>query len=120
MGYTVHLHYFGFTGQQAETHHNQGKSTSVPVDNQEGESGTDKGDKVAGNVEEVNDMLLFLVSCNFTMCNNFLQAASMYLRGVKYEKSGDVVEAIRFYKRAMQLVPDIEERIYTYQESKGK
>lgn len=83
--------------QQAETHHNQGKSTSVPVDNQEGESGTDKGNKVAGNEEE---------------------AASMYLRGVKYEKSGDVVEAIRFYKRAMQLVPDIEERIYTYQESK--
>lgn len=44
----------------------------------------------------------------------------MYLRGVKHEKSGEVVEAIRFYKRAMQLVPDIEERIYTIQKNKGK
>lgn len=43
----------------------------------------------------------------------------MYLRGVKHEESGEVVEAIKFYKRAMQLVPDIEQRIYTYPKNKG-
>ncbi|XP_046656494.1 F-box only protein 9-like isoform X2 [Daphnia pulicaria] len=46
------------------------------------------------------------------------EAKSLYLRGVKHEKSGEVVEAIKFYKRAMQLVPDIEERIYTYPKNK--
>nr|CAH0098555.1 unnamed protein product [Daphnia galeata] len=46
------------------------------------------------------------------------KATSLYLCGVKHEKSGEVVEAIKFYKRAMQLIPDIEERIYTYPKNK--
>ena len=30
------------------------------------------------------------------------------------------MEAIRYYKRAMQLVPDIEQKMYTYSKAKGK
>jgi hypothetical protein len=37
----------------------------------------------------------------------------MYLQGVSFEQSGQVVEAIRYYKRAMQLVPDIEKKVYS-------
>ena len=37
----------------------------------------------------------------------------MYLEGVKYEQNGEMLEAIKCYKRAMQLVPDIEQRMYT-------
>ena len=44
----------------------------------------------------------------------------MYLCGVRHEESGEVVEAIRYYKRAMQLVPDIEQRMYTYPQNKDK
>lgn len=43
----------------------------------------------------------------------------MFLRGVKYEESGELVEAIKFYKRAIQLVPDIEQKIYDFQQRKG-
>lgn len=41
-----------------------------------------------------------------------VQAATMYLQGVRCEESGQVVEAIKHYKRAMQLVPDIEKKMY--------
>jgi uncharacterized protein YkuJ len=37
----------------------------------------------------------------------------MYMQGVSFEQSGQVVEAIRYYKRAMQLVPDIEKKVYS-------
>ena len=38
---------------------------------------------------------------------------------VKYEQSGEVVEAIRWYKKALHLDPDIEQQIYT-ETRKGK
>ena len=38
----------------------------------------------------------------------------MYLCGVRHEQTGDVVQAIKFYKRALHLVPDIEDKIYSY------
>jgi len=41
------------------------------------------------------------------------KAATMYLQGVKHEQNGEMLEAIRHYKRAMQLVPNIEELIYS-------
>ncbi len=44
----------------------------------------------------------------------------MYLEGVKCEQSGRVVDAIRHYKRAMQLVPDIEQKMYGTTKTKGK
>lgn len=31
---------------------------------------------------------------------------------VKYEQSGEVVEAVKWYKKALQLNPDIEQQIY--------
>lgn len=36
----------------------------------------------------------------------------MFLKGVEHEQSGKLYEAIQFYKRAVQLVPDIEFRLY--------
>ncbi|XP_044262113.1 F-box only protein 9 [Tribolium madens] len=39
------------------------------------------------------------------------QAKKLFLKGVELEKSGKLYEAIQFYRRAVQLVPDIEFRI---------
>lgn len=36
------------------------------------------------------------------------------------EKSGKLYEAIQFYRRAMQLVPDIEFRLYDTSKTKSK
>ncbi|GLH13821.1 F-box only protein 9-like [Gryllus bimaculatus] len=41
-----------------------------------------------------------------------LQARTMFLKGVEHEQSGKLYEAIQFYRRAVQLVPDIEFRLY--------
>jgi len=40
------------------------------------------------------------------------KATNLYLKGVKHEQSGDMVEAIRHYKQAIKLVPNIEELMY--------
>ncbi|XP_061766299.1 F-box only protein 9 isoform X1 [Nerophis ophidion] len=40
------------------------------------------------------------------------KAAELFLRAVQEEQKGAVYEAIKFYRLAMQLVPDIESKIY--------
>ena len=37
---------------------------------------------------------------------------AMYLTGVEHEESGELLEAIKYYKRAIHLSPDVEQRIY--------
>lgn len=41
-----------------------------------------------------------------------LQAKNLFLKGIEHEQSRKFYEAIQFYKRAEQLVPDIEIRLY--------
>lgn len=53
----------------------------------------------------------------FVFFNNYtemyiLQARKLFLKGVENEQLGKLYEAIQFYKRAVQLVPDIEIRLY--------
>lgn len=36
----------------------------------------------------------------------------LFLKGVENEQNGKLYEAIQFYRRAVQLVPDIEFRLY--------
>lgn len=40
-----------------------------------------------------------------------MQAKRLFLKGSEMERSGKLYEAIQFYRRAMQLVPDIEFRL---------
>lgn len=40
------------------------------------------------------------------------KAMAMYLTGVEHEESGELLEAIKYYKRAIHLSPDVEQRIY--------
>lgn len=42
------------------------------------------------------------------------QARELFLQGVHLEQTGRLYEAIRYYKRAVQLVPDIEYRAFQY------
>lgn len=41
-------------------------------------------------------------------------AKKWFLEGVEHEKSGRLIEAIRYYKKAVQLVPDIEFKLCDY------
>lgn len=40
------------------------------------------------------------------------KAQSMFLKGVQHEQDGKLYEAVKFYRQAVQLVPDIEFRLY--------
>ncbi|XP_012260502.2 F-box only protein 9 isoform X2 [Athalia rosae] len=40
------------------------------------------------------------------------KAKMLFLKGIEHEQTGKLYEAIQFYKRAVQLVPDIEFRLY--------
>ncbi|XP_058799475.1 F-box only protein 9 [Phymastichus coffea] len=40
------------------------------------------------------------------------KAKNLFLQGIENEQSGKLYEAIQFYRRAVQLVPDIEFRLY--------
>ncbi|KAJ9581092.1 hypothetical protein L9F63_023731, partial [Diploptera punctata] len=40
------------------------------------------------------------------------EAKNLFLKGVENEQNGKLYEAIQFYRRAVQLVPDIEFRLY--------
>lgn len=44
--------------------------------------------------------------------NEEQQATALFLQGAELERKGKVYEAIRLYRRSIQLVPDIEKRIY--------
>ncbi|KAK2711549.1 F-box only protein 9-like [Artemia franciscana] len=41
-----------------------------------------------------------------------LEAKELFLKGVQFEQTGKMVEAIRYYRRALLLVPDIESKVY--------
>ncbi|XP_049870681.1 F-box only protein 9 isoform X2 [Pectinophora gossypiella] len=40
------------------------------------------------------------------------RAKQLFLRGVEFERAGKLYEAIQHYKRAMQILPDVETRLY--------
>ncbi|KAJ2947290.1 hypothetical protein O0L34_g17006 [Tuta absoluta] len=40
------------------------------------------------------------------------KAKQLFLRGVEFERGGKLYEAIQHYKRAMQILPDVETRLY--------
>ncbi|XP_013192861.1 F-box only protein 9 [Amyelois transitella] len=40
------------------------------------------------------------------------KAKSLFMRAVELERGGDLYEAIQHYKRAMQILPDVESRLY--------
>ena len=40
------------------------------------------------------------------------KAKNLFLQGIENEQSGKLYEAIQFYRKAVQLVPDIEFRLY--------
>lgn len=42
----------------------------------------------------------------------------MFLKGVQYEQDGKLYEAVKFYRQAVQLVPDIEFRLYEMSKAK--
>jgi F-box protein 9 len=48
------------------------------------------------------------------------EAKNLFLQGVDLEKRGKCFEAIRLYRRAVQLVPDIEFRAYATNPQKGQ
>lgn len=50
---------------------------------------------------------------------DYIQATSLYLQGVKCEQNGDMLEAIRHYKQAIKLVPNIEELVYAARVAPG-
>jgi len=54
-----------------------------------------------------------IVCCSF-------QAKNLFLKGIEYEQTRKFYEAIQFYKRAVQLVPDIEVRLYESTKTKTK
>lgn len=40
------------------------------------------------------------------------QAKKLFLRGIELERFGQLYEAVQHYKRAVQLLPDVEQRLY--------
>ncbi|KAM3967053.1 F-box only protein 9 isoform 2-T2 [Aphomia sociella] len=47
------------------------------------------------------------------------KAKQLFLRGVEMERGGKLYEAIQHYKRAMQILPDVETRLYESSELRG-
>src|SRR5690349_2348691 len=47
--------------------------------------------------------------------DEFSEAKKLFLLGVELERKGKCFEAVRHYRRAVQLVPDIEYKIYSQQ-----
>lgn len=39
------------------------------------------------------------------------KAKSFFIKGIEMEKAGQMYEAIQFYRRAVQIVPDIEFKV---------
>ncbi|GAB1866468.1 F-box only protein 9 [Camponotus japonicus] len=48
------------------------------------------------------------------------RAKNLFLKGIEHEQSRKFYEAIQFYKRAVQLVPDIEVRLYESTKTKTR
>ncbi|XP_055679710.1 F-box only protein 9 [Lutzomyia longipalpis] len=58
-----------------------------------------------------NDLTKGIESLNLTSESDESIAKKHFLQGTEYERMGKVFEAIRHYRRAVQLVPDIEFRV---------
>jgi hypothetical protein len=41
-----------------------------------------------------------------------LQAMRLFLKGCSLEEEGQLRDAVAFYRRAVQLVPDVEQRVH--------
>lgn len=54
------------------------------------------------------------------MSHCLFQAKNLFLKGIEHEQSRKFYEAIQFYKRAVQLVPDIEVRLYESTKAKTR
>ncbi|CAK1579033.1 unnamed protein product [Parnassius mnemosyne] len=48
------------------------------------------------------------------------KAKQLFLRGVELERSGKLYEAIQHYKRSMQIIPDVETRLYESTEQRAE
>lgn len=48
------------------------------------------------------------------------KAKALFLKGAEHERAGKLYEAIQFYKRAVQLVPDVEFKLYESTKSKPR
>ncbi|XP_043285662.1 F-box only protein 9 [Venturia canescens] len=48
------------------------------------------------------------------------KAKNLFMKGIEHEQSGRLYEAIQFYKRAVQLIPDIEFRLYESTKPKNR
>ncbi|CAH2040177.1 unnamed protein product, partial [Iphiclides podalirius] len=48
------------------------------------------------------------------------KAKQLFLRGVELERSGKLYEAIQHYKRSMQIIPDVETRLYESSEQRAE
>uniref|UniRef100_A0A1L8DD09 Putative f-box only protein 9 n=1 Tax=Nyssomyia neivai TaxID=330878 RepID=A0A1L8DD09_9DIPT len=57
-----------------------------------------------------------LESLNLSCDGDEAIARKHFLQGTEYEKMGKVFDAIRHYRRAVQLVPDIESRVFLAQQ----
>ncbi|KAK3921549.1 F-box only protein 9 [Frankliniella fusca] len=47
------------------------------------------------------------------------QARALFLKGIQHEQDGKLYEAVKFYRRAVQLVPDIETHLYEATKTKA-
>lgn len=64
------------------------------------------------NLTEVNKMHEICFQSIITLQYLKDTARNLYMVAVKHEQSGEVVQAIKWYKKALQLDPDIEQQIY--------
>lgn len=48
------------------------------------------------------------------------KAQALFLKGVQHEQDGKLYEAVKFYRQAVQLVPDIETRLYEASKAKSQ
>lgn len=52
-----------------------------------------------------------LEDCTLEIEDNESRAKKFFIKGIEMEKAGKMYEAIQFYRRAVQLVPDIEFKV---------
>lgn len=50
----------------------------------------------------------------------FYQAKQLFLRGTELERSGKLYEAVQYYKKAVQLLPDVEARLYQNNDTRAQ
>ncbi|XP_063704802.1 F-box only protein 9 [Culicoides brevitarsis] len=80
-----------------------------------GESASVKGN----NNNETSDLVENLSELSLDP-NEEQRATQLFLQGAELERKGKLYDAIRLYRRAIQLVPDIEKRIYERNKMQSK